>query len=136
MTRRGIAGLVLSPRAPESACSALLSLLPCHCLRVCDAPLVADDLVGLLDKCTEEEVLSVASFIADEGMHKLGYDMLLLDDCWSATERNASGHPQPNAKQFPSGMKYLVDRVHELGLRIVRCRHRRACGVAVVLYPH
>lgn len=58
-------------------------------------------------------------------MHKLGYDMLLLDDCWSATERNASGHLQPNAKQFPSGMKYLVDKVHELGLRIVRRRRLR-----------
>lgn len=39
------------------------------------------------------------------------------DDCWSATERNATGHLQPNAEQFPNGLKPVADYIHSKGGR-------------------
>jgi alpha-galactosidase len=38
------------------------------------------------------------------------------DDCWSATTRDAQGNLQPDAKQFPSGLKSLADYIHSKGL--------------------
>lgn len=40
-----------------------------------------------------------------------------MDDCWSDTSRDASGNLQPNAKQFPNGMKAVADYVHSKGLK-------------------
>jgi len=77
-----------------------------------------DDLCGLLDICTEKEVLSVANALVDEGMYDLGYTFINLDDCWSDTERDSEGRLQPNPKQFPNGMKYVADTLHSLGLHL------------------
>ncbi len=43
---------------------------------------------------------------------------LFRDDCWSEHDRNATGHLQPSATQFPNGFKYLTDAIHKLGLKI------------------
>lgn len=77
-----------------------------------------DDVCGLLDICTESEVHSIADAIVAQGLDKLGYTYVNLDDCWSATTRAADGSLQPNAAQFPSGMKALADYVHSKGLKL------------------
>jgi alpha-galactosidase len=41
-----------------------------------------------------------------------------MDDCWSATTRDANGNLQPEPSQFPNGMKALADYVHSKGLKI------------------
>ena len=56
------------------------------------------------DPCTETMVREVADAMVSEGMVDLGYNYLSLDDCWSAKTRNATGHLQPDPKQFPNGM--------------------------------
>lgn len=76
-----------------------------------------DDLCGVLDRCTEAEVKSIADAMASNGMQDLGYDYILLDDCWAAQERDADGRLAGNAKQFPSGMKAMADYVHSLGFK-------------------
>jgi len=75
-----------------------------------------NDLCGLRDKCTEWEVKKRADALVDQGLSELGYKWLLLDDCWSDHDRDADGNLQPNAHQFPSGMKSLADYIHSKGL--------------------
>jgi alpha-galactosidase len=51
-------------------------------------------------------------------MSQLGYQWLLLDDCWADHQRDENDNLQPAPKQFPSGMKALVDYVHAKGLKL------------------
>ena len=71
-----------------------------------------------------------------QGLDKLGYQYVNMDDCWSATSRDSNGqlqvhsppltvptplfsrHRQPDPKRFPLGMKELADYVHSKGLKI------------------
>jgi alpha-galactosidase len=50
------------------------------------------------------------------GMRDMGYKWMLLDDCWSDTERDSNGELQPSPKLFPSGMKALADYIHANGM--------------------
>jgi len=77
-----------------------------------------DDACGALDICTEKEVKSVAQSIVTQGLDKLGYQYVNLDDCWSDQSRSADGQLQPNPDRFPDGMKALADYVHSLGLKM------------------
>lgn len=77
-----------------------------------------DDLCGVIDKCTQSEIMSVADAIVAQGLDKLGYEYLVMDDCWSSTTRNATGHLQPEPSQFPLGFEYLTSYVHSKGLKI------------------
>jgi len=71
--------------------------------------------------------------MVDYGLRDLGYNHIVLDDCW-AVGRNASGYLMPDGKQvfsrtvrciltnfsaqkFPSGMKSIADQIHNLGFR-------------------
>ena len=49
-------------------------------------------------------------------MRDLGYNYIVLDDCWSAG-RNAEGKLQANITKFPSGMKNVASRMHTLSLK-------------------
>jgi alpha-galactosidase len=68
------------------------------------------------DPCSFKQVASVADAMVSQGMDKLGYKYLVLDDCWSTTSRNATGHLQAETKQFPGGITALADYVHSKGL--------------------
>ena len=50
---------------------------------------------------------------------------LSLDDCWSAKTRNATGHLQPDPKQFPNGMAPSPTCHEEPVVRPVQARRRR-----------
>ncbi len=54
--------------------------------------------------------------MVSSGMAALGYNLVLLDDCWASTERDASGRIQPDPSRFPSGIPALVDYVESKGL--------------------
>ncbi len=81
----------------------------------------------------------MADAIVEQGLDKLGYQYVNMDDCWSATTRDSSGQlqvhailPAPRRRQplnptpavqadahrFPHGMKQLADYVHSKGLKI------------------
>jgi alpha-galactosidase len=62
-------------------------------------------------------ILNAAEKIVSLGFKDLGYEYVVLDDCWSAG-RNASGYLVPNAEKFPSGIDGLADKIHALGLKI------------------
>jgi len=92
-----------------------------------------DDYCGLLDYCKEKEVKSVVDSMKENGMLEAGYDYVLLDDCWSSTERDSNGRVQGDPTHFPNGMKALADYVHDAGMKFglylcagnLTCRHKR-----------
>ncbi len=53
-----------------------------------------DDACGALDYCTEFLAKSIADAIVEQGLDKLGYQYVNLDDCWSATTRDKNGNLQ------------------------------------------
>eukprot|EP00605_Chrysophyceae_sp_TOSAG23-4_P001640 GSChrysophyteH1.ASY1.ANO1.1801.1 assembled CDS len=58
-----------------------------------------DDICGLLDICTEREIMKRADAMVEQGMDKLGYKWLFLDDCWAAKERSY-GNYEIDAQTF------------------------------------
>lgn len=62
-------------------------------------------------------------------MRDLGYEWILLDDCWSDHERDANGELQPNPIQFPSGMAALADYIHlnQMKLGLYTCVGTETC---------
>jgi alpha-galactosidase len=74
-------------------------------------------------------VKSIADSIVEQGLDKLGYKYVCLDDCWSATTRNSTGHLQPESDKFPSGMKSLANYVHDknLSLGLYTCVGTETC---------
>ncbi|KAB7507379.1 putative alpha-galactosidase B [Armadillidium nasatum] len=70
------------------------------------------------DNCISEELVkTMADILATEGYAQIGYDTVIMDDCWLSHERDADGKLQPDPDRFPSGIKALADYVHNLGLK-------------------
>ncbi|KAH8695022.1 alpha-galactosidase/alpha-n-acetylgalactosaminidase [Talaromyces proteolyticus] len=65
----------------------------------------------------ETVILNAAQRIVDLGFKDLGYEYIVLDDCWSAG-RNSSGYLIANATKFPSGIDGLASKIHALGLKV------------------
>lgn len=88
-----------------------------------------DDVAGLLDFCNETEVMSVADALVSSGMRDLGYNRLMIDDCWAAHTRDSQDNLQPDPTRFPSGIPALVEYVHSKGLLIglYTCAGERTC---------
>ncbi|KAF2868968.1 alpha-galactosidase [Massariosphaeria phaeospora] len=64
----------------------------------------------------ESLLLDTAQKMIDFGLRDLGYNHIVLDDCWSI-DRNESGYLVSDPIKFPSGMKAIADRLHQLGFR-------------------
>ncbi|KAF2421141.1 alpha-galactosidase [Tothia fuscella] len=64
----------------------------------------------------ESLLLQTAKAMADYGLRDLGYNYVVLDDCWSQG-RNSSGYLVENPIKFPNGMKHVADQIHALGMK-------------------
>lgn len=70
------------------------------------------------DDCISENLIkSMADRLAEDGFAKAGYNVVGIDDCWLAKERDERGRLQPDATRFPSGMKALANYIHDRGLQ-------------------
>jgi alpha-galactosidase len=65
----------------------------------------------------EKLIKGMADSIVSSGMRELGYQYVVVDDCWFDPQRDASGNLQGNPARFPSGMKALGDYLHAKGLK-------------------
>ncbi|XP_038676261.1 alpha-N-acetylgalactosaminidase-like isoform X1 [Scyliorhinus canicula] len=71
------------------------------------------------DNCISESLFrSMADKLVEDGWKDLGYQYINIDDCWSATMRDANGKIQPDPVRFPNGIKGLADYVHSKGLKL------------------
>ena len=64
---------------------------------------------------SQDLLLRTAKILLDSGLRDVGYNYVVLDDCWQG-ERSESGHITIDKAKFPSGMKYVADQLHDQGL--------------------
>src|SRR5207245_2783759 len=57
----------------------------------------------------EQLIRETADAMVSSGMRDAGYKYVNIDDCWEASERDASGALTTDTARFPSGMKALAD---------------------------
>ncbi len=69
------------------------------------------------EKINEEQIREIADIMVSSGMRDAGYEYLVIDDAWMATERDANGRLVADPEKFPSGMKALGDYLHSNGLK-------------------
>ncbi|MEU7850779.1 ricin-type beta-trefoil lectin domain protein [Micromonospora parva] len=69
--------------------------------------------------CNINEALirQTADAIVSSGMRDLGYNYVVVDDCWFNPNRDSSGNIQGDPGRFPSGMKALGDYLHARNLK-------------------
>lgn len=76
------------------------------------------DCVAYPNDCVSEKLFRrTADLLVSEGYAGVGYEYVIIDDCWLAQERDSQGRLQPDPKRFPNGIKALADYVHSLGLK-------------------
>ncbi|KAF9050343.1 glycoside hydrolase superfamily [Panaeolus papilionaceus] len=67
----------------------------------------------------EEKIMSAANAFVSLGLKDAGYQYISIDDAWSERSRdNVTGRILPDLRKFPSGIKGLAKRIHDLGLKI------------------
>jgi len=87
---------------------------------------------------TQADILSNAKALVSTGLAADGYDYVILDDCWMAETRSASGTLQASKSAFPNGIPWLAKQVHALGLKIgiYESAGRRTCENRPGSYGH
>ncbi|KXL50518.1 MAG: glycoside hydrolase family 27 protein [Acidomyces sp. 'richmondensis'] len=65
---------------------------------------------------SESLLLDTAQILVRSGLRDMGYEYVVLDDCWSSG-RSQTGHLLPDLTRFPSGMKSVSDALHAQNLR-------------------
>ncbi|OIP84507.1 MAG: alpha-galactosidase [Porphyromonadaceae bacterium CG2_30_38_12] len=77
---------------------------------------------------SEKIVMVAADAMVSTGMNKVGYEYIVIDDCWQVARR-ADGTIVVDSTLFPSGMKALADYVHSKGLKfgIYSCAGKLTC---------
>ncbi|WP_026371086.1 glycoside hydrolase family 27 protein [Kallotenue papyrolyticum] len=75
---------------------------------------------NMFGSAVSETVISeMAEAIVAHGLRELGYQYVVIDDCWTRREgRDSNGDLVPDPERFPSGIKALADYVHSLGLKL------------------
>ncbi len=69
-------------------------------------------------KIRAETVRDSADAIVSSGLKDLGYEYVVIDDCWSVKDgRDGNGDLIPDPARFPDGIKPVADYVHGKGLK-------------------
>jgi alpha-galactosidase len=86
---------------------------------------------------SETLVRQMADALVANGMAALGYQYVVVDDCWFDPVRDAAGNLRGNPTRFPSGMRALGDYLHARGLKfgIYQSPTDRTCAQRVGTYP-
>ncbi|GAA0378438.1 alpha-galactosidase [Acrocarpospora corrugata] len=89
--------------------------------------------------CNINETLirQTADALVSNGMRDLGYQYVVVDDCWFDPNRDSAGNLQANLSRFPSGMKALGDYLHARGLKfgLYQVPLDRTCAQYFGSYP-
>ena len=77
----------------------------------------------------EKLLRDMADRIIDLGLKDVGYEYVVIDDCWSLKQRDENGRMVPDPEKFPSGMKALADYIHSKGLKfgMYSCAGTKTC---------
>ena len=66
----------------------------------------------------EKVILEIAEAMKKSGLADAGYIYVNLDDCWQSSMRDENGKMQGDLSTFPHGIKWLVGKVNDLGLKM------------------
>lgn len=69
-------------------------------------------------KIDENVILGIAKAMKESGLADAGYVYVNLDDCWQSSMRDENGRMQGDLTTFPHGIKWLVEQVNDLGLKL------------------
>lgn len=64
---------------------------------------------------SQDLLLDAAKVLLDSGLRDVGYQYVVLDDCWQS-ERGKDGYVTPDKTKFPNGMKYIAKELHDQNL--------------------
>ena len=83
-------------------------------------------------------IMETADAMAESGLKELGYEYVVIDDCWSEKRRDVDGRLVPSRDKFPNGIKPVADYVHSKGLKfgIYSCVGTMTCGGYPGSYGH
>lgn len=86
----------------------------------------------------EQLIFETADRMVDSGLRDLGYEYLVIDDCWSLRERDENGRLVPDPEKFPHGMKAVADYVHSKGLKfgMYSCAGNLTCAAYPGSFEH
>ena len=89
------------------------------------------------DKINEQLIKEMADRIVEDGYRDLGYEYIIIDDCWSLRER-VDGKLVADPALFPNGMKALSDYIHSKGLKfgMYSCAGTKTCAGYPSSYGH
>ena len=81
------------------------------------------------EKINEQLIIETADALVEKGYRDVGYEYVIIDDCWSLKERK-DGKLVENPELFPHGIKYLSDYVHSKGLKfgMYSCAGIKTCA--------
>lgn len=65
----------------------------------------------------EELIIQTADKMVELGYKDVGYEYIIIDDCWSMKKRDENNRLVADPEKFPHGMKYLADYIHKKGLK-------------------
>ncbi len=76
----------------------------------------------------EKLIMKMTDEIVNSGMHEVGYEYVVIDDCWQVG-RSEDGEIIIDKERFPNGMKKLADYIHSKGLKfgIYSCAGTKTC---------
>lgn len=66
----------------------------------------------------ENVILQIAKAVKESGLADAGYIYINLDDCWQSSMRDENGRLQGDLTTFPHGIKWLVEQVNNMGLKL------------------
>ena len=100
-------------------------------------PMGWDDWNSFGCNVSETLIRQMADTVVASGMAALGYQYVIVDDCWFEPTRDSAGNLQGSATRFPSGMQALGDYLHGKGLKfgIYEVPTDRTCAQRVGTYP-
>jgi len=102
------ASLTLAPARPAAALDNGVARTP---------PMGWNDWNSFGCNVSESLVKQMADTIVSKGLAAVGYQYVVVDDCWFNPNRDSAGNLQGNSSRFPSGMKALGDYLHGKGLK-------------------
>ncbi|KAI3361599.1 hypothetical protein L3Q82_013739, partial [Scortum barcoo] len=71
------------------------------------------------ENCIREDLFrDMADRLVEDGWKELGYEYVIIDDCWMSMLRDEKGRLQPEPSRFPGGIAQLARYIHDHGLKL------------------
>ena len=69
------------------------------------------------ENINEKVICDMADKIVELGLDKVGYEYVVIDDCWSLRQRDENDKIVADPEKFPNGMRAVADYIHSKGLK-------------------